>query len=88
MRVEPLYNFDQRFYVIHEKENERHVVESRISGTFKRRSCYLYRISSVRWEPFWCEDFTITEKELKQKIGPTFFFNSVEALLYIKKTAR
>lgn len=87
-KITPFFNIDDTFFVIHEKDNQRIVVESRIYCIYGSRGLFCYTIRAVDWNDIcgFCVD--ISEKDLQSEIeiGTWIFKNRYEAQQYMEKT--
>lgn len=88
-KITPFFNIDDTFFVIHEKDNQRMIVESRISNIYGSRGFFGYTIRAVDWN-YICGlgVIEIIEKDLQSEleIGTWIFKNRYEAQQYIEKT--
>ncbi len=84
----PKFHIGKRFYIIHEIENKREIIESQITGIYGKPGIYNYKIEAGPWCQFWVNGIDISEQELVYKIKTeTMFFEEREiAKRYIEKT--
>lgn len=86
----PKFHINQKFYVIHEINNKREIIESHISAIFAKIGSYDYEIYSVPCQTkFFTKEIRISEKELEFEYyhAKRFIFETRDgAESYIKNT--
>lgn len=83
-KITPFFNIDDTFFVIHEKDNQKIVVESRIYCIYGSRGLFKYKINPCSWSCDFTEEIDITEQNLKSELesGTWIFKNRYEAQQY------